>query len=281
MNLGLSMFATDYAIRADELAQAAEARGFESLWLPEHTHIPVSRRSPWPGGGDLPREYWHTFDPFVALMAAGAATRTLKLGTGVCLIIERDTIVTAKMVASLDQLCGGRLLFGIGAGWNAEEMENHGTVFKTRFKRLREQVLAMKAIWGEDEAEFHGSFVDFDPIWSWPKPLQRPHPPVHLGGSGPYTLRRVVEFCDGWIPLGRSPGAVLGAAAELRQCAERAGRDFAGIELSAFGASPEQDLIDRFADAGFSRVILGLASQPRDQALAALDALVPLVEANR
>src|SRR5437660_12877741 len=163
MHIGICMFATDYAIRADELARAAEERGFESLFVPEHTHIPAGRRTPFPGGGQLPKEYSHTFDPFVSLMAAAAATTRLKIGTGICLIIERDPITTAKEVASLDLLSGGRVLFGIGGGWNAEEMENHGTDFKSRFRLLRERVLAMKEIWTKEEAAFHGAFVNFDP----------------------------------------------------------------------------------------------------------------------
>ena len=178
MHVGLHMFATDYAIHVGELAREAEQRGFESLFLPEHTHIPKSRRSPWPGGPTLPREYWHTHDPFVALAIAAAATTTLTLATGICLVIERDTITTAKAVASLDVLSGGRVLFGIGAGWNAEEMEHHGTDFKTRFARMGEQVRAMKEIWTKDEPEFHGRFVNFDPIWSYPKPVQPGGPPI-------------------------------------------------------------------------------------------------------
>src|SRR5215510_15668007 len=168
MQYGIAMFATDYAIRPDELAREGEQRGFESIWLPEHTHIPASRRTPYPGGGDLPREYWHTYDPFIALTAAASATTRLLLATGICLIIERDPIVTAKEVASLDLLSNGRFELGIGGGWNVEEMENHGTDYKTRFKKLREQVLAMKEIWSKDEAQYHGEFVNFDPIWSWP-----------------------------------------------------------------------------------------------------------------
>ena len=203
MDIGLCIFATDYAIRIDELARAAEDRGYESLFVPEHTHIPTSRRTPFPGGSELPREYSHTYDPFVSLMAAAAATRRLKVGTGICLIIERDTIVTAKEVASLDALSDGRFLFGIGGGWNAEEMENHGTVYRTRFARLREQVLAMKEIWTKDEASFHGEHVNFDPIWAWPKPAQKPHPPVLLGGESGHTIQRVVDFCEGWRRMAR------------------------------------------------------------------------------
>lgn len=277
MHIGLCIFATDYAIRIDELAKATEERGFESLWVTEHTHIPTSRRTPWPGGGELPREYSHTFDPFASLMAAAAATEKLKIGTGVCLIIERDTIITAKSVASLDVLSDGRFLFGIGAGWNAEEMENHGTVFESRFKRLEEQVLAMKEIWAKDEAEFHGEFVHFDPIWSWPKPLQKPHPPILLGGAGPKTLQRVVDFCDGWIPLGFSVDAILSGAANLRGLAEKAGRDVNTVSISVFGASPDRSSLDRYAQGGIERAILRVPSQGRDEVLPRLDQWAKLI----
>jgi probable F420-dependent oxidoreductase len=196
MQVGAFHFPTDYGIDVAELAHALEARGFDALFVCEHTHIPVSRRSPAPGGGELPKRYSHTHDPFVALSFAAAATRTLKIGTGIALIPERDPIVTAKSAASLDQLSGGRFIFGIGGGWNAEEMENHGARYDTRFKLLRERVLAMKALWTQDEAEFHGEFVNFDPVWQYPKPKQKPHPPILLGGETDHTVRRVVEFCD-------------------------------------------------------------------------------------
>jgi probable F420-dependent oxidoreductase len=191
MHLGVTMFATDYAIAIDELARETEARGFESLWVPEHTHIPTSRRSPWPGGAELPKEYSHTYDPFVSLMLAAAVTKNLKLGTGICLIIERDTITTAKEVASLDRLSGGRFLLGVGGGWNAEEMEHHGTEFKTRFQKMGEQVRAMKEIWTKDVAEFHGDYVNFESIWSWPKPAQQPHPPCSWAARAPIR-------CSAW-----------------------------------------------------------------------------------
>ena len=194
MHYGVVMFPTDYAIRPDDLARATEERGFESLWVPEHTHIPVSRKSPWPGGGDLPKEYWHSHDPFVALAMAAAVTTTLKLGTGICLVIERDPITMAKEVATLDRLSNGRFIFGIGGGWNAEEMENHGTAFKTRFAVLRERMLAMKQIWTDDEPSFHGDYVNFDGIWPGPKPLQKPHPPILMGGDGPQLV--LVQHLD-------------------------------------------------------------------------------------
>ncbi len=277
MDIGICIFATDYAIRIDELARAAEARAFESLFVPEHTHIPVSRRTPFAAGGELPREYSHTFDPFVSLMAAASATRTLKIGTGICLIIERDTIVTAKEVASLDVLSDGRFQFGIGGGWNAEEMENHGTVFATRFKRLREQVLAMKEIWTKDEAEFHGQFVNFDPIWSWPKPAQKPHPPVLLGGESGHTLQRVVDFGDGWFPRGRAPEVIAPGVADLKARAVRAGRDFRTISISVFGARPDEVTLESYAAAGVTRAILRLPPAGRDTVLPLLDDWAKLI----
>ena len=271
MEFGLMMFATDYAIRVDDLAREAESRGFESLWLPEHTHIPASRRSPWPGGPELPKEYWHTHDPFVALALAAAATQRLKIATGICLLIERDTITTAKQVASLDVLSGGRLIFGIGGGWNAEEMENHGTEFRSRWRRLREQVAALKLIWTEDEPEFHGEFIDFDPIWSWPKPLQKPHPPILLGGHSPQVLRRVATYCDGWMPIAARADSLAQDVATLRRLADEAGRDPASISLSIFGAPPDPARLAAFREVGARRCILGLPSSPRDEILRLLD----------
>jgi probable F420-dependent oxidoreductase len=275
MHIGATMFNTDYAIAIDDLARALEERGFESLWVPEHTHIPTSRRTPFPGGGELPREYSHTLDPFVALACAAMVTTRLKVGTGICLVIERDPIVTAKQVASLDLMSGGRFLFGIGRGWNAEEMENHGTVFKTRSHVMRERVLAMKEIWTKDEAAFHGDFVRFDAIWSWPKPVQRPYPPVLLGGEGPRTLERVVEYCDGWFPRGRNEAAVTAGLETLRALATRAGRDPKSITVSVFGAA--SDAIDRYREAGITRAILRLPSENRETVLPLLDRYAKLI----
>ncbi len=271
MDIGVCMFATDYAIAIDELARAAEARGFESLWVPEHTHIPASRRTPFPGGGELPREYSHTLDPFVALAAAAAVTTRLKVGTGICLVIERDTIITAKEVASLDYLSQGRFLFGVGGGWNAEEMENHGTVFKTRFKKLREQVLAMEEIWTKDAAQFHGEFVNFDPIWSWPKPVHTPHPPVLWGGESTYTLERVAQIGDGWFPRARNVDRLFSGLEELKGLAARAGRDMKTISVSVFGAPGDAAVLDRYRAGGMSRAIIRLPSEGRDKILPLLD----------
>jgi probable F420-dependent oxidoreductase len=277
MHVGVHMFATEYAIHVGELARAAEQRGFESLFLPEHTHIPKNRRSPWPGGPNLPQEYWHTHDPFVALAIAAGATSTLKLGTGICLIIERDTITTAKCVASLDVLSGGRFLFGIGGGWNAEEMEHHGTEFKSRFAKLGEQVLAMKEIWTKDEAEFHGRFVNFDPIWAHPKPAQKPHPPVLLGGETGHTLQRVVDFCDGWLPRGRGGFDIGPSLADLRTRAAKAGRNMKTISVTVFGASADREVLDRYADLGVTRVTFGLPSKDRETVLPLLDQYAKLI----
>ena len=279
MKVGVLMFSTDYAIRVDELARAAEERDFESLFLPEHTHIPKSRRSPWAGGPNLPKEYWHTLDPFVALAAAAAVTTRLRLATGICLVIERDPITLAKEVASLDFLSKGRVIFGIGGGWNAEEMENHGTAFKTRWRLLRERILAMKEIWTKDEAEFHGEFVNFDPIWSFPKPVQKPHPPILMGGDGPTTFDRVVEFCDGWMPIGaRAPINFPEKIAALRTRAEKAGRDPASISVSIFHAKTDEAVLRSYQEAGVERAIFGLPSADRDSILPLLDRYAKLAE---
>jgi probable F420-dependent oxidoreductase len=275
---GVAMFATDYAMPPDALARAAEERGFESLWLPEHTHIPASRRSPWPGGADLPKEYSHTYDLFVALTAAAVATTRLRVAAGICLVVERDPITTAKEVASLDRLSNGRVLFGIGGGWNAEEMENHGTNFRTRWHLLRERVLAMKAIWTQEEAEFHGEFVRFDKIWSYPKPVQVPHPPILMGGDGPTTFDRVIEYCDGWMPIaGRLRGPVGERIAALRQRAGQAGRDPRSLPITIWGAKPERRAIEEMARAGADRAVFVLPCADRETVLPHLDSYAALV----
>ena len=277
MLYGAMMFATDYAIRPDELARELEERGFESMWVPEHTHIPASRRTPYPGGGDLPREYWHSYDPFIALTAAAAVTKRIRLGTGICLMIERDPIITAKEVASLDMLSNGRFIFGIGGGWNAEEMENHGTNYKKRWKILRERILAMKEIWTKEEAEYHGEFVNFDPIWSHPKPVQKPHPPILMGGYGPTTFDRVVEYCDGWFPIGLMAGNIEEKIAELKQKAESAGRDPNTISVTVALPQPDQNQLDRMESAGVERVIFILPSAQRDKVMPILDRYSDLI----
>jgi probable F420-dependent oxidoreductase len=270
MKYGVYQFSTDYAIRIDELARETEARGFESLFVPEHTHIPVSRRSPWPGGPNLPKEYWHTLDPFVTLTAAAAVTTRLKVGTGICLVIERDPITLAKEVASLDHFSGGRVLFGIGGGWNAEEMEHHGTDFGSRWKVLRERIAAMKEIWTKDEAEYHGKFVNFDKIWSFPKPVQKPHPPILMGGSGPHARQRAADFDGHWMPIvGRD--SIDEGIADLRQRAEKVGRDPATVTVSLFGARPDEGKLAAWRDMGIHRALFNLPSAGRDEVLPLLD----------
>ena len=275
MKFGIAIFPTDYAIAMTELGPAVEERGFESLWVAEHTHIPVSRSTPYPSGGELPKHYWHTLDPFVALTAAAAVTRTLRIGTGICLVIEHDTIDMAKEVASLDHLSGGRFMFGIGGGWNREEMANHGTAFETRWQVMRERVEAMKTIWTREEPEYHGDFVDFEPIWLWPKPVQKPHPPILLGGNGPNTLKRVVRFADGWMP---NRGDFLERIPELQRLARDAGRG--PIPVTAY-VRPDPQLIERCIEARVERIIYYLPSDGRDAALSALDRLTTLTQPYR
>ena len=272
------MFPTDYAIDPGALAKEVEDRGFDSLWFPEHSHIPTSRESPYPGGGDLPRMYSHTYDPFVALTAAACATTTLKLATGICLVIERDTINTAKEVASLDRLSGGRFLFGIGGGWNREEMADHGTNPKTRMRLMGEQIKAMKELWTKEEAEFHGEFVDFDPSWAWPKPVQDPHPPVYIGGMGPGVEDRLLDFGDAWLPQRVGPdnlGEFEERANALQQRAADAGRG--RIPMSLFGAETSSEALDGYRRIGLDRAIYGVSSADRDTVLEELDELAKLV----
>jgi probable F420-dependent oxidoreductase len=205
MRIGGAMFFTDYSMSPTELARALEERGFDSLWVPEHSHIPLTRKSPFPSGGDLPKKYYDVMDPFVVLGAAAAVTKTLLLGTGICLIAQRDPIQTAKQVASIDQVSGGRFLFGIGNGWNEDEMANHGTAFASRHKLARERIEAMKAIWTESKAEYHGEFVNFEPMMAWPKPVQKPHPPIIVGGAFPYGARRALRYGMAGCPTAHAP----------------------------------------------------------------------------
>ena len=272
MNFGVVMFPTEYSMAPGDLASALEERHFESVWFPEHTHIPASRRSPFPGGGDLPKEYWSAYDPFLALTAAAMTTSRLRLGTGICLVVERDPIVTAKEVATLDRLSNGRAMFGIGGGWNAEEMENHGTRFPQRWRVLRERVLAMKEIWTKEEAEFRGEFVNFDAIRAHPKPVQKPHPPIIMGGDGARTFDRVIEFADGWMPISRPHTNPVAKIPELRRRIEKAGRDPKSISISIFFAKPDKSAIDALAAAGVDRAIFGLPSAGKDKVLPLLDA---------
>jgi len=275
VKFGIAIFPTDYAISMTELGPAVEQAGFESLWVAEHSHIPASRETPWPGGAELPKHYWHTLDPFVALTAAALATKKLKVGTGICLVVERDPIHTAKQVASLDHLSDGRFLFGIGGGWNKEEMADHGTDFSPRWKLLRERVEAMKAIWTQDASEYHGEMVDFGPMWCWPKPIQKPYPPIILGGSGPNAPKRVVAYADGWMP---NRGDVLSRLAELRELAKAAGRG--DIPITTYPSATKDD-IEKMQNAGVDRCIWYVPADGRDQALDRLDELEKLTRPYR
>jgi probable F420-dependent oxidoreductase len=279
MQIGAAMFFTEYSIPAAELAQALEARGFESLWAPEHSHIPLSRKTPLPSGGELSRQYYDVMDPFVTLSAAAAATRTLKLGTGVCLVIQRDTIQTAKLVASLDQVSGGRFLFGIGGGWNQDEMEDHGTVYATRFKKMREQVEAMKVIWTETKPEYHGDIVAFPAMMTWPKPVQKPHPPIIVGGAFPQAARRAVRYGNGWIPHLRRPQYedVTDYLPQFRQMAAAAGREAAEVPLTVWGIPQDLDRLRRYRDQGVARGVVQLAPEPADKTLPVLDRWADLI----
>ena len=273
MHLGLTIFPTDYAMPLPDLAREAEQRGFESLWVAEHSHIPTSRKSPWPGGGDLPKMYYDTLDPFVALSAAAAVTSRIKLATGICLVVQRDPIHTAKQVASLDRISNGRFLFGVGAGWNEEEMNNHGTALEGRFALLRERIEAMVAIWTHNEAEYHGKYVDFDPIFMWPKPVQKPHPPIHVGGAFPGGARRAARYGNGWIPIAGRADDIAQQVPAFRKLAAEAGRDAASLEVSAFGAAGQEDVVKRHRDAGFDRLVFGLPPANREALLPVLDRL--------
>ena len=275
MNFGVVTFPTDYSIPLPELARAAEEHGFESLWVTEHTHIPASRRSAFSGGAELPQHYWHTLDPFVGLTAAAMVTTRLLIGTAVCLVIEHDPIVLAKSVASLDLISAGRFQFGVGGGWNAEEMEDHRTPFDRRWKVLRERVEAMKAIWTEDEPSYRGEFVNFEPMWSWPKPVQKPHPPVLVGGDGPNALRRVVRYGDGWFPRFNQSAATIGERKqELDELLAAAGR--APVPISVYGVGHDAGSVERMRSQGVERCVFVLPSEDRDSVLPLLEKLAAL-----
>jgi probable F420-dependent oxidoreductase len=274
--IGLQMWPTDYSASPVDVAVAAEERGFESIFVPDHTHIPTSRRTPYPEGGDLPREYLHLLDPIAALAAMAAATRRIRIGTAICLVVERDPIVLAKQIATVDHLSGGRFEFGVGGGWNQEEMANHGTGFEKRWGLLRERVQAMRAIWSEEQAEYHGNQVDFDPIWSWPKPVQQPGPPVLIAGSGPGAIDRVLEYGDGWIPvMGWERGTLLDRVAALRASAGERGRPLPTVTV--VGVNPKPDVIAELAAHGVDRALVALPVADRDEMLRRLDRYGALV----
>jgi len=276
MQFGAAIFFTEHSISPIELARALEERGFESLWAPEHSHIPVSRKTPYPGGGELPKEYYDVMDPFVTLAAAAAVTKTLKVATGVCLVQQRDVIQTAKLVGSLDVVSRGRFLFGIGGGWNQDEMENHGTVFATRFQRVRESIEAMKEIWTKPEAEYHGEIVSFDPVFAWPKPVQKPHPPILVGGGFPQGARRAIRYGDGWLPI-IGAGDLAKLMPQFQAMLKEAGRDAAAVPISAWNAKLEADSIKRFQDIGVARIVTTLPPAGPEKVLPILDRCAELM----
>ncbi|MBV8191543.1 MAG: LLM class F420-dependent oxidoreductase [Alphaproteobacteria bacterium] len=272
MKIGAVMFFTAQSMRPAPLAEALEARGFESLWVPEHTHIPSSRNSAYPAAGGLVQAYYELMDPFLVLSSAAQATRSLKVGTGIALVIQRDPIVTAKLVSTIDQLSAGRFLFGVGNGWNQDEIENHGTAFKTRHKLARERIEAMKAIWTEDEPEYHGEFVDFGRMKQWPKPVQKPHPPIIVGGAFPHAARRAVRYGDGWIPrddwLERDGLGVIDA---FHKMATEAGRDPAGLPITLFRVPEDIERLSLYQRIGIDRVVFSLPAAQEDEILPILD----------
>jgi probable F420-dependent oxidoreductase len=273
MKFGASMFFTDYSITSAEIAVAMEARGFDTLWGPEHSHIPLSRKTPFPLGPELPKRYYDVMDPFVSLSVAAAVTKTLKVGTGVCLVAQRDPIQLAKSVASIDRVSNGRFLFGVGNGWNQDEMENHGTVFASRHKLARERIEAMKAIWTQDAAEYHGEFLDFGPMATWPKPVQKPHPPILVGGAFPYSARRAVRYGDGWMPqvTNADKAPLSEVIPRFRQMATEAGRDPAALRIIIGAQPPDLALIESYAKLGIEMVYPSLPSEPADKILPMLD----------
>ena len=279
MEIGLSIFPTANAIHPVRLAKEAEARGFESLFFIEHTHIPASRKTPYPLGGDLPSIYWQAYDPFVGLAQVAAVTTQLRVGTGICLVPEHHPLALAKRIASLDSLSNGRFIFGIGAGWNAEELENHGVKFKDRWAVTRESILAMKEVWTKKDASFHGKHVDFEAVWSEPKPVQKPHPPILIGASSRQAIERVAEYADGWMPIMGSCD-LSERLAQLEQACAKRGRDFRKLDVSVFAAPTAPGELDKLAKLGVRRVILPLPTQEESKILAILDRYAPLI-ANR
>jgi len=277
MKYGVTMFMTDLTMPPAAFARAVEERGLVSLYVPEHTHIPTSRRTPPPtGDAELRDEYKRTLDPFVALSMAAAATERLVVGTGICLVAQRDPIVTAKAVASLDHLSGGRFVLGIGFGWNADEIEAHGVTMRDRRAVTREHMLAMRALWRDDVASFDGDFVHLAPSWSWPKPVRAGGPPVLIGGAaGPKLFAHVAEYADGWIPIGGA--GVRAALVDLQRACEAVGRDPATLRIVPFGTIPDPGKLEYYASIGIDEVVLRLPSAGRDRALPQLDELAKLV----
>ncbi|MBT4163144.1 MAG: LLM class F420-dependent oxidoreductase [Gammaproteobacteria bacterium] len=272
---GIVIFPTAYSMQPVELAKAVESRGLDSIFVPEHTHIPASRRTPYPAGGDLPKEYSNTYDPFVFLTACAAVTEHIKLGTGICLVVERDVLTLAKEIASLDRISDGRFILGIGAGWNAEEMENHGIDYSKRWKVVREKILAMRELWTKDEAEFHGEFVDFDPVWSNPKPVQPGGPPVWMGATSKWSYDRIAEYCDGWLPIA---GLDDGHLPKIEEALVNRGRKLSDITLAMFGLPPDEDFINSKIEEGYTHFCFGVPPESADTVLPMLDQYAAIAE---
>ncbi|HEX2382116.1 MAG TPA: LLM class F420-dependent oxidoreductase [Acidimicrobiales bacterium] len=280
MRYGVTMFVTDVSIGIVDLAKAVEERGLDSAWIPEHTHIPTSRRTPYPNGGELPDEYRRSLDPFVALTAASMAAPSLRVGTGILLVAQHDPIVAAKAAATLDLLTGGRLSLGIGFGWNEDEMNDHGVDYRTRRAKAREHVLAMRELWTKDEASFDGEYVQFGTTWQWPKPLQHNGPPVLLGGAaGPKLFEHIAEYGDGWIPIGGR--GLTNALPELRELVASHGRDPDELEIVPFGSIPDPGKLDHFESIGVTECVFALPSAAADQVLPLLDKQAAIVAERR
>lgn len=281
MKFGIAFHTTDLATSPVMLAREAETRGLDSIYLPEHTHIPVSRRTPAPGGeAELPDLYRRTYDPYIALAAAASLTKTIRLGTGVALPAQHDPIALAKTIATLDLVSGGRFTWGIGFGWNQEEIENHGVTFAERRDVVRETIGAARALWSSDVASFHGSHVRFEPSWQWPKPVQRPGPPVLLGsGAGPKAFAAIAEYADGWMPIGG--GGVKAALPQLARAMEEAGRDPASLSIVPLGILPDAEKVEYYRTIGCTEVAFRVPSVEPSEALRVLDAIARLVESMR
>jgi probable F420-dependent oxidoreductase len=283
MDFGINFFPTDTTLQPVELAQAVEKRGFDSLWFAEHSHIPTSRATPAggvPGARPLPEKYWRTHEQFTALAACAVVTSTLRLGSGISLIAQRDPIWTAKQAATVDVLSDGRLQFGIGYGWNVEEMESHGANYSQRRELTREKMLMIKSLWTDDVASFEGELISLEPSWAWPKPIQEPHPPIIMGaGAGPRTIAHMVEFCDGWIPLGRHE---LGPkVTEVRRAVEDGGRDPSSFQLINYGTRTDSSIIDTLLEYGFNEAVFSVESDQPERVIEALDTIADFVSQYR
>ncbi len=276
MKVGISNFPTTYSMSAVALGQALEARGFDALWVVEHTHIPASRKTPYPMGGDLPSIYWESYEPFTFLAQVAAVTSKLKVGTGICLVPEHHPITLAKRAASLDALSGGRFLFGVGAGWLAEELENHQVAYNQRWQVLREHVLAMQACWTQKDAEFHGEFVDFDPVWVEPKPVSNPHPPIYVGATSTWAMQRIAEYAQGWYPV-HVPEFDERLALLTQEC-EKRGRDINEIDIALVTAISTPDQLAELAAKGVNQVVLSLPTSNDDESKKMLDSFAQVVE---